>query len=426
MNPGQVTDLVVEQVDGQTVLDVTWTSVTSPPTCDLSYGVTWSYTDGNNTEFIGNDTTENTEYTITDLTFEAAYIVCVYPTVDGQNFSESCQEENVVESRLSMKLLPTATSITVKWSLIPNADSYFILWLDGNDGAWHTVYGSVSEFTITDLLPCTNYSVRLDGKAGEETLLTENDSILTLPTAPSPVSDLTVTQVDREPALEVTWSPVTPPGKCDLTYRIIWSFSNNTKAGSNTTSETLYTIHNLSYGAKYTVCVDSWVEVYNATQECDFGTTISSKLALHLEATSTTISVYWTKVDEAETYYIEWTDGNYGAWTSLDSAFDTFDITDLLPGTNYTVYLNAKQGSEVLESDVDSIVTLVEASDGQILRGMRLPSLTARKSPEKSLTTRENPRQKTTKKRLPPLASAMTHTRLPQFLSRMNRMVVKP
>lgn len=94
--------------------------------------------------------------------------------------------------------------------------------------------------------------------------------------APSPVSDLTVTQVDREPALEVTWSPVTPPGNCNLTYRVTWSFTNNTEAGSNTTSETLYIIHNLSYSTKYTVCVDSWAEGYNATQKCDFGTTISS------------------------------------------------------------------------------------------------------------------------------------------------------
>lgn len=78
-----------------------------------------------------------------------------------------------------MKLLPTATSITIQWSPIPKADSYFILWLDGHDGAWHTVDGSSSEFTITDLRPCTNYTVQLEARIGEDNLMTEIDSVLT-------------------------------------------------------------------------------------------------------------------------------------------------------------------------------------------------------------------------------------------------------
>lgn len=89
---------MVEQVDGQPALDVTWTSVTTQPTCGLSYEVTWSYDDGNNSMLIGSDTTENSEYTINDLTFETEYTVCVSPWVDGLNFSESCQVADVVES----------------------------------------------------------------------------------------------------------------------------------------------------------------------------------------------------------------------------------------------------------------------------------------------------------------------------------------
>lgn len=86
--------------------------------------------------------------------------------------------------------------------------------------------------------------------------------------APSPVTNLSVAQVDNEATLKVTWSPVTPHGNCDLTYRVTWSFNNNTQAGSNTTSETVYTIRDLSYGTNYTVCVDPWVEGLNATQAC--------------------------------------------------------------------------------------------------------------------------------------------------------------
>lgn len=58
-------------------------------------------------------------------------------------------------------------------------------------------------------------------------------------------------------------------------------------------------------------------------------------------------------------YRIEWTDGTVGAWTSLGVS-DTYDISDVLPGTNYTVYLEAMNESQILETDVDSIVTLSE------------------------------------------------------------------
>lgn len=89
---------MVDQVDGQPALYVTWTSVTTPPTCDLTFEVTWSYDDGNNTVLIGSDTTENSEYTINGLTFDTEYIVCVSPWVDGGNFNESCQTADVMES----------------------------------------------------------------------------------------------------------------------------------------------------------------------------------------------------------------------------------------------------------------------------------------------------------------------------------------
>lgn len=39
---------------------------------------------------------------------------------------------------------------------------------------------------------------------------------------------------------------------------------------------------------------------------------------------------------------------------------DTYDITDVLPDTNYTVYLDAMVEAQVLETDVDSIVTAAE------------------------------------------------------------------
>lgn len=84
-----------------------------------------------------------------------------------------------------------------------------------------------------------------------------------------------------------------------------------------------------------------------------------TELALHLEATSNAISVYWTKIDEADTYRIEWTDGITGAWTSLGVS-DTYIISNVLPGTNYTVYLEAMNEDQILETDVDSIVTPAE------------------------------------------------------------------
>lgn len=85
-------------------------------------------------------------------------------------------------------------------------------------------------------------------------------------------------------------------------------------------------------------------------------------LALHLEATPTTIIAGWTLMDEAQEYVIEWTDGSSQAWpwTALDAAADTFVIDNVLPNTNYTIMLAARSGNETLDTDVESIVTPIE------------------------------------------------------------------
>ncbi|KAG7177303.1 sidekick-1-like 1, partial [Homarus americanus] len=135
------------------------------------------------------------------------------------------------------------SSIKVSWSPPENPNGiitkYNVSWTWEGNKDHDITNDTTTSYTITDLTPCTNYSVTVtaatskgygpESKAATGTTDSKD---------PDPVTGVNVNNyTDNSTLLDVNWSEVQDVGNCDVTYKITWSPASNGD-GSNTTTTT--------------------------------------------------------------------------------------------------------------------------------------------------------------------------------------------
>ncbi|KAK4315471.1 hypothetical protein Pmani_013386 [Petrolisthes manimaculis] len=247
------------------------------------------------------------------------------------------------------------TEIGVQWttnaSISDQVTSYVISWDGvGGENGKHSVDSTSSNYTISDLVPCTIYTITVQPTATNSIPL--GDPGLTRATTATqgvlPVATVTPTTVtDNSHSLKVSWTLFVDIGRCPGYYKVTWNVSQNgEKEIQNTNS---YTITDLDTWTTYNVCVDSGNDadsLYNSTQ-CGDGKTdedVPGSPPTNITTTNVTadsLTVQWGPPDIPNGNII-----NYMvSWSPDNGTYDTneipYTILDLLPCSYYTVTVSA-------------------------------------------------------------------------------------
>ena len=240
-------------------LDVTWTLVAGA----ADYRVQWKsggqeYDPATRQAQAGGD--DRTSYTISDLTPGVEYTVRVIATTAvGANGPPSDEATGTpLDTMDSLEVDPDITSLHVTWDPVDGAESYRVQWKsaeqeDYTDARQSPVLmAGTTSYTISDLTPATEYTVRL-------TATTADAQLSKMRTRTTRLSQVTGLNVEPgEESLDVTWNPVNGADG----YKIQWKSGEQDYdparqafvRGADTTS---YTIPGLTPDIAYTVRVSA-------------------------------------------------------------------------------------------------------------------------------------------------------------------------
>ncbi|KAK3880687.1 hypothetical protein Pcinc_014844 [Petrolisthes cinctipes] len=354
--PGAPGDVIVAMaVDRSDSLDVTWTQAEAPGKCDITSNiVSWSPSSaGVPLDTMTLDPTES--YTITGLDPWTTYLVCVRAsTLGGDGPDAPCvnmtTDEDVPGPPQNLNVMGSTTpeSITVKWDppSSPNGViSYYSLTWNPDDPSDNVITNDTT-YTLTDLLPCTIYTISVSAATSKGSGDPSNITGATQSATPGAPADMTVTMVlDKSDSLDVTWTQ--PSSTCDITNNTIsWLLSNT---GDLVDSETIdatesYTIIGLDPWTTYLVCVSASTlagegpegPCVNQTTDEDVPTDPPENLQVKT-ATPDSIELQWDSPGNPNgviiNYSIMWSPDN----GTVDTPLTTYTLTDLQPCTVYTV-----------------------------------------------------------------------------------------
>ncbi|XP_039989379.1 receptor-type tyrosine-protein phosphatase eta isoform X2 [Xiphias gladius] len=343
--PEVVRTLTVTKISTSSV-SVNWTA---PEGNSSFYRVQW--TDGN---FSDNVTVSETSMTISNLTAGVQYKITVTAVADdgqteGQSGSVSQYTKPEVVWHLNVSEI-TTSSIYVTWTE-PNGERSFyrVQWTNGTTN-WR-VNVTETEINVTELSAGVKYSFTVIAVAGDKTE-SETAEIFHY-TKPEVVWHLNVSEITTS-SIYVTWTE--PNGERSF-YRVQWT--NGTTNWRVNVTETEINVTELSAGVKYSFTViavagdkteSETAEIFHYTRPGIIGN-------LNPSQNTSSISLMWASPPgQVFMYRLEWHSG--GAVMTLYTA-DTFAVlSELIPGTNYTVTVTAIAGDNQTEGDPFSFTSV--------------------------------------------------------------------
>nr|XP_045618771.1 receptor-type tyrosine-protein phosphatase F-like isoform X2 [Procambarus clarkii] len=350
-------------------LSVNWTHPDDPgPLCPVTrYNVTWYL--ASTQELVDQTTTSDTTLTISDLEAWTSYTVCVAAATEQSSIYKyappSCtnattdQDTPGSPSNTTIES-HTGESLLVVWSppeeprgIITN---YSVAWSppDSGNGTEVTVDGSITQYNITRLKSCVNYTVTVTAATikgyGKQFNVTNTTDASAPPSPP-----VTCKKVDSPRQLTVTWSPADTQCtvnryKVDYTGDVLWS--DDTSHDSKELQTTYADLGDLTPWTTYTVCVAAVVvnDIVGAW-DCCSSTTLEDAPGKPAEINQTssstkTVTLTWAGPEEKNgvvtDYQLAWD----GGLTNLTANTTTYTISNLHRKSQFTVYL--KVSSEVV------------------------------------------------------------------------------
>ncbi len=201
-------------------------------------------------------TTEANNVTITDLMPETTYEYAINSVCSPYEGDESGYTGVSTFTTASI-LCPAPANITVEaahaiaevtWD--GNAASYTLYWRAADESQWQTADAEENTYTLTDLLPETDYQLYIVAHCSEE-LSSQPSATVTFTTEPTPEcgvpTDLTATEV-TDTTIAVTWTSAENNLTWNLRYRTSDESSYTEVTGIE---ETAYTLRGLTPGTLY-------------------------------------------------------------------------------------------------------------------------------------------------------------------------------
>ncbi|XP_034542618.1 tenascin-X-like isoform X4 [Notolabrus celidotus] len=306
---------------------------TKPEGGSSLYRVQWKTNNGEMKE----DNVTETNINITDLTAGVQYEITVTAVAedgitDGKSTTVSQYTKPEVVRNLTVIHI-TTSSIFLEWTEPERKSSFFkVQWTNGTTK--RSIIVTETKINVTQLTAGVQYHFAVIAVAGDNTTESEMAEISHY-TKPEVVRNLTVIDVTTS-SMSLTWTE--PEGESSI-YRVHW---NN--GGINETvnvTETHINITNLTAGVQYEITVtavaDDGITEGQSTTVSQY--TKPRKVEhCNVSTNSSSISLSWTKPpDVVFKYRIDWHNG--GTVKSIDPFFTSAVLSDLIPGTTYTIQI---------------------------------------------------------------------------------------
>ncbi|KAK3880700.1 hypothetical protein Pcinc_014855 [Petrolisthes cinctipes] len=359
--PFPVLGMQVNPLENEPTLEVEWIPVVPVGNCDLIYTITWAFYSTPDKEERGNTTEPH--YSITGLNFYTDYKVCVTSSVEGLSANSKCDDETTVTGipggppENINGVNSTTEALTVEWDppATPNGviTNYSVTW--SPDDPSEPIITTATTFTLTDLKPCTDYTISISAATAKGNGPLGESSQTTLPKVPDSPSDLVVASVvDQSDSLDVSWIQAVRPGRCDITSNTISWFLNSTgdQVGSMVLNSTeSYRITGLDPWTKYLVCVSAATQGGNGpttpyvdqTTDEDIPGGPPENVKVKNYTTSDSISVEWDPPASPNgvitRYLISWSP--HDPTEPVTTKDTNYTLMGLLPCTTYTITISA-------------------------------------------------------------------------------------
>ncbi|XP_036431710.1 receptor-type tyrosine-protein phosphatase eta-like isoform X7 [Colossoma macropomum] len=332
--PTQISAFTKPDIVTNLTSNSTTTSVTL--TWNLRQGGSSFYTVAWTSDVPYNRNTPDTSYTVTGLTAGVNYTFTVTAVAAdnvtaGSPVQISAFTKPGAVTNLTVSDRSTS-SVSLTWNLPQgNSSSYTVEWTDVNGS--NKVNVSNTTYTVTNLTAGGKYTFIVTAVAADGVTAGAPTQISAF-TKPDAVTNLTISDSNTS-SVSLTWN--SPQGNSSF-YRVGWTDGN--MYINATTSNTSYTVTNLTPGVNYTFSVTAvagdGVTAGALVQTSTFtNPDVVSNLNVSDKNTSSVFLIWILQHGNSFFFRVEWTGGS--ATTSLTS----YMATNLTAGMNYTFSVTA-------------------------------------------------------------------------------------
>ncbi|XP_072463707.1 receptor-type tyrosine-protein phosphatase H [Notamacropus eugenii] len=329
-----------------------------------NYTVTWKK-DG---QFIGTNTTSDTQYTVEDLepgtTYE--FTIQVEGSSSGRNLNASTLPNQV--QNLTM-IARSTSSVTLQWQAPNGSESgnytYWVSWgtEDGLLGEEHT---TEMEHTVTNLVPATLYNFTV--RAERHSVNSSGQSIQEA-TVPNEVQNLT-TIARSNSSITLQWRAPNGSESGNYTYWVSWGTEDGL-LGEEHTTEMEHTVTNLVPATLYNFTVRAERHSVNSSGQSIQEATVPNEVQdLSMDARSnSSVTLQWEAPSGPQspnyTYWVSWSteDELLGEENTTEMEHT---VANLAPATLYNFTVRAERHS--VNSSGQSIQEATVPNEVQDLR----------------------------------------------------------
>lgn len=330
--PAAITDLTLK-ASTDTSVTVTWNAVDGA----VKYDLFWLDGSAANADWTKLTETDKTEFTQKQLAQLTEYKFKVRAYTDGQSVPSEFSNELVVTTGLS-KIVDlsvqvakcTSDSLYIGWTPNSKASSYK-LEVSADNKTWTEVNAEIKNpekstdhcvyiYKDSSLAPSTVRYFRVTVVSGE--IQSDLSNVLTAKTAPSPVEDLTVSEVG-DSTVSLSWKKHSSVGKYVVEYRK----NSDSSWKEKTTDTNSITVTGLSEYTDYKFRVSAF-EVVGSKRLASTPTELSGTVTTLLSAVKDLkvtaqgadyVSLSWTKHSNSAVtgYYVEQSETGRGNWQRI-------------------------------------------------------------------------------------------------------------
>ncbi|ROL51953.1 Receptor-type tyrosine-protein phosphatase eta, partial [Anabarilius grahami] len=282
--------------------------------------------------------TSNTSYNIINLIPGVNYTFCINAVAadyltNGETFCVSQYTKPDMIRNITVSNVSTS-SVFLTWHEPTGKRSFFKLhWTDDKMNGNVTETSNTS-FNITDLIPGVIYKFCITAVAADNSTKGETFCISQY-TMPNMIRNLTVTNITTSSVI-LTWQE--PVGNRSF-FKLHWTGDKTNRNASEITN-TSYDITGLTAGVNYTFCITA-VAADHSTEGDTFCTSKYTKPnvignLIVSEVTTSSVFLSWNEpIGKRSFFKVKWTD------KTKETSNTSHNVTDLIPGVNYTFCITA-------------------------------------------------------------------------------------